>query len=57
MTLRQAARREPRTGETEETLVAEARVEAAWIGDNGRPMRVPSEVLEDFGKLEAWIDS
>jgi YbgC/YbaW family acyl-CoA thioester hydrolase len=60
MTLRQAARREPRTGEaqgeTEETLVAEARVEAAWIGDNGRPMRVPSEVLEDFGKLEAWID-
>jgi acyl-CoA thioester hydrolase len=60
MTLRQAARREPRTGgargEAQETLVAEARVEAVWIGENGRPMRVPSEVREDFGKLEAWID-
>jgi YbgC/YbaW family acyl-CoA thioester hydrolase len=64
MILRQAARREPRTGEaqreaqreTQETLVAEARVEAVWIGENGRPMRVPSEVREDFGKLEAWID-
>jgi YbgC/YbaW family acyl-CoA thioester hydrolase len=56
MILRQAARREPRTGEAQETLVAEARVEAVWIGENGRPMQVPSEVREDFGKLEAWID-
>ena len=56
MTLRQEARREPREGESRPSTVARARVVAVWIGTNGRAMRVPSEVREDFEKLEAWVD-
>ena len=60
MTLRQEARREPRresrAGKSRPSTVARARVVAVWIGMNGRAMQVPSEVREDFEKLEAWID-
>ncbi len=53
MVFLQEARREPRGGEGDSTLVARARVVAVWIGENGRPTRVPVEVRDGFGNLEA----
>ncbi len=49
----QEARRDPREGEADSTPVARARVVAVWIGKSGRPRRVPEEILEGFGNLEA----
>ena len=53
MDMLQEARRDPREGEADSTLVARARVVAVWIGENGRPIRVPDEVRDGFGDLEA----
>ena len=53
MVMLQEARRDPREGEEESTLVARARVVAVWIGENNRPIRVPAEIREGFGALEA----
>jgi acyl-CoA thioesterase FadM len=53
MVFLQEARRDPRGGEADPTPVARARVVAVWIGGNGRPMRVPEEVRDGFGNLEA----
>ena len=53
MVMLQEARRDPREGEAESTPVARARVVAAWIGENGRPIRVPPEIRDGFGGLEA----
>lgn len=53
MVMLQEARRDPRDDEDETTVVARARVVAVWIGDNGRPIRVPDEIREEFGSLEA----
>ena len=36
MDMLQEARRDPREGEADSTLVARARVVAVWIGENGR---------------------
>lgn len=49
----QEARRDPREGEADSTPVARARVVAVWIGENGRPIRVPDEVRDGFGELKA----
>ncbi|MEC7845978.1 MAG: hypothetical protein VYA70_01110 [Gemmatimonadota bacterium] len=51
--IRQEARRDPRGGEADSTLVARARVVAVWVGGNGRPTRTPGEVRDAFGNLEA----
>ncbi len=53
MVMLQEARRDPREGEAESTPVARARVVAVWIGENRRPIRVPPEMREGFGDLEA----
>ena len=53
MVMLQEARRDPREGESEPTTVARAHVVAVWIGENTRPIRVPPEVREGFGDLEA----
>jgi acyl-CoA thioesterase FadM len=53
MVFLQQARRDPREGETDSTLVAEARVVAVWIGADGRPTRIPDEVRDEFIDLEA----
>jgi YbgC/YbaW family acyl-CoA thioester hydrolase len=53
MVLLQEARRDPREGEAESRPVARARVVAVWIGENRRPIRVPLEIREGFGNLEA----
>ena len=53
MVMLQEARRDPREGEADSTPVARARVVAVWIGENGRPIRVPDEVRDGFGELEA----
>lgn len=53
MVILQEARRDPRDGETESTVVARARVVAVWIGENGRPIRVPSEARDAFESLDA----
>ena len=53
MVMLQEARRDPREGESESTLVARARIVAVWIGENRRPIRVPEEVRDGFGELEA----
>ncbi len=31
-----------------ETVVAQARITAVWVGEKGRPMRVPQEVVDIF---------
>jgi acyl-CoA thioester hydrolase len=53
MVMLQEARRDPRGGESESTLVARARIVAVWIGENRRPIRVLEEVRDGFGELEA----
>ena len=53
MVFLQQARRDPREGETDSTLVAEARVVAVWIGADGRPTRIPDKVRDEFIDLEA----
>ena len=53
MVMRQEARRDPREGESDSTPVARARVVAVWIGENGRPIRVPAEIRKGFGDLQA----
>jgi len=53
MVLLQEARRDPREGEAGSTPVARARVVAVWIGENGRPIRVPTEAREAFEGLDA----
>ncbi len=53
MVMLQEARRDPREGEAEVTVVARARVVAVWIGENDRPIRVPPEIRDGFGSLEA----
>ncbi len=53
MVMLQEARRDPREGEEESTLVARARVVAVWLGENNRPIRVPAEIRKGFGALEA----
>ncbi len=53
MVMLQEARRDPRQGESESTPVARARVVAVWIGENRRPIRVPPEIRDGFGNLEA----
>jgi acyl-CoA thioesterase FadM len=53
MVMLQEAWRDPREGEAETTLVARAHVVAVWIGEKGRPIRVPAEIREGFGNLEA----
>ena len=57
MVFLQEARRDPREGEEDSagdsTPVARARVVAVWIGENGRPMRLPQEVRDGFASLEA----
>ena len=53
MVMLQEARRDPREEEAESTPVARARVVAVWIGENRRPIRVPPEIREGFGDLEA----
>ena len=53
MVFLQEARRDPRGGEADSIPVARARVVAVWIGGNGRPTRVPEEVRDGFGNLEA----
>ena len=52
MVMVQEARRDPRQGETDSTVVARVRLVAVWIGENGRLMRVPPEVREGLGNLE-----
>ncbi len=49
----QEARRDPREGEADSTVVARARVVAVWMGEDGRPTRVPEEIRDWFGDLEA----
>ena len=51
--IRQEARRDPRGGEADSTLVARTRVVAVWVGGNGRPTRAPGEARDAFGNLEA----
>jgi YbgC/YbaW family acyl-CoA thioester hydrolase len=53
MVLLQEARRDPRNGEAGSVIAARARVVAVWIGEDGRPIRVPAEAKEGFGGLEA----
>ena len=53
MVFLQQARRDPRGGETDSTLVAGARVVAVWIALDGRPTRIPDEVRDEFIDLEA----
>ncbi len=53
MTLRQEARREARDREEQSAVAARARVVAIWIGETGRPMRVPTEIRKALGQLEA----
>ena len=53
MDMLQEARRDPREGESDSTPVARARVVAVWMGENRRPIRVPPEVRDGFGSLEA----
>ena len=53
MVMLQEARRDPREDEAESTPVARARVVAVWLGEHGRPIRVPPEIREGFGDLEA----
>ncbi len=53
MVMLQEARRDSRKGESESTLVARAHIVAVWIGENRRPIRVPEEVRDGFGALEA----
>ena len=55
MVMLQEARRDPRDGEAEADSmpVARARVVAVWIGESGRPIRVPLEAKEAFGGLDA----
>ena len=53
MVMLQEARRDPREGEAESIPVARARVVAVWIGEDGRPIRVPTEAREEFEGLEA----
>ena len=53
MDMLQEARRDPREGESDSTPVARARVVAVWMGENRRPIRVPPEVRDGFGALEA----
>jgi YbgC/YbaW family acyl-CoA thioester hydrolase len=53
MVMLQEARRDPREGESDSTVVARIRIVAVWIGENGRPMRVPQEVRDGLGELEA----
>ena len=53
MTLRQEAVREPRDPEDAPRVAALARVVAIWIGEGGRPMRVPEEVREALSQIEA----
>ena len=36
-----------------DTVVARARITAVWVGENGRPMRVPGEVLSMFNLASA----
>ncbi len=52
MVMLQEARRDPREGEADTTPVARARVVAVWIGENGRPIRVPAEAREAFEGLD-----
>ena len=49
----QEARRDSRGAEADSIVVARARVVAVWIGGTGRPTRVPEEVRDAFGNLEA----
>lgn len=53
MVMLQEARRDPRAGESDSTPVARARVVAVWIGESRRPIRVPTEVRDGLGNLEA----
>lgn len=53
MVMLQEARRDPREGEAESTPVALARVVAVWIGEDRRPIRVPTEIRKGFEELEA----
>jgi YbgC/YbaW family acyl-CoA thioester hydrolase len=53
MVMLQEARRDPREGEADSTPVARARVVAVWIGESGRPIRVPTEAREAFEALDA----
>jgi YbgC/YbaW family acyl-CoA thioester hydrolase len=53
MTLRQEALCEPRGPDDAPQVAALARVVAIWIGDGGRPMRVPEEVREALSEIEA----
>lgn len=53
MVMLQEARRDPREGESKPTLVARAHIVAVWIGENGRPIRVPTEIRDGLGELEA----
>jgi acyl-CoA thioesterase FadM len=53
MVMLQEARRDPREGESDSTVVARIRIVAVWIGVNRRPIRVPEEVRDGLGALEA----
>ena len=53
MALRHEAVREPREEGGERQVAARARVVAIWIGEAGRPMRVPAEVRAALGEIEA----
>ena len=52
MVMLQEARRAPREGEAASTVVARARVVAVWIGEDGRPIRVPAEARDAFESLD-----
>ena len=52
MTLRQEAVREPRRPDDTSRVAALARVVAIWIGEDGRPMRVPEEVRTALGEID-----
>ena len=51
MTLRQEAVREPRSDSDTPRVAALARVVAVWIGDTGRPIRVPEEVQTALSEI------
>ena len=53
MTLRQEAISESRERGGEAQVAARARVVAIWIGEQGRPMRVPEQVRAALSEIEA----
>jgi acyl-CoA thioester hydrolase len=53
MTIRQRLVRVAPGTDPEEVHAADARVVAVWIGENGRPMRIPEDVRQGFTRWEA----